>query len=139
MKSVNLRLFSLFAVCVVACFGFAGASLGADLSAADKQFLGVYEKIHKALVADDLASVKTAAADLGAAGADLAKSASLTEARTSFAKLGDKAVKLAAGQPGYFILYCPMVNKEWVQTSPDVANPYGGKDMVGCGEVKAKP
>ena len=136
MKSTNFNLFSVLAVGILTCFGFSASSAGADLSPADKQFLGVYEKIHGALVADDLGSVKKAAADLGAAGTDLAGSTSLEQARTAFAKLGDKAVKLAAGQPGYFILYCPMVDKQWVQTSPNVANPYGGKDMVGCGEVK---
>jgi hypothetical protein len=60
----------------------------------------------------------------------------LDEARAGFAKLSDTAEKLAAGQPGYFVLHCSMVNKDWVQTSADAANPYGGKDMVGCGEVK---
>ncbi len=29
-----------------------------------------------------------------------------------------------------------MKNKDWVQTFERVANPYGGKDMISCGEIK---
>jgi hypothetical protein len=136
MKSNNRNLFSLLAVGTLALFNFATSSAGADLSAADRQFLGVYDKIHGALVADDLDSAKKNAGALGTDGAALAGSKSLDEARGAFAKLSDKAVKLARNQPGYFILYCPMVEKYWVQTSPTVTNPYAGKEMITCGEVK---
>jgi len=108
----------------------------ADLSDQDKQFLTAYGKVHDALVADDLASAKKAGADLGPDGADLTKSKSLDEARAAFGKLSDKAVKLAAGQSGYYVAHCPMKNKDWVQTSTAIANPYGGKEMISCGEIK---
>jgi hypothetical protein len=29
-----------------------------------------------------------------------------------------------------------MLKKEWVQTSTTISNPYGGKEMVSCGEIK---
>ncbi len=132
----NPNLFSLLAVGALAIFNFATSSAGADLSAADRQFLGVYDKIHTALVGDDIESAKKNAATLGTDGAALAGSKSLEEARSAFARLSDTAVKLAKNQPGYFILYCPMVEKYWVQTSPTVANPYAGKEMITCGEVK---
>jgi len=134
MKSRSL--FFLLALCALALVGSVASSVAADLSASDKQFLAGYEKIHAALVIDDLASAKKAATALDSAGADIAKSASLEEARAGFAKLSDTAEKLAAGQPGYFVLHCGMVNKDWVQTSPGAANPYTGKDMSGCGELK---
>ena len=51
-------------------------------------------------------------------------------------RLSDKAKELAAGQPGYYIVHCPMLEKDWVQTSDKIANPYGGKDMTTCGEIK---
>jgi len=108
----------------------------APLTDQNKQFLANYEKVHQALVADDLATAKKAAADLGAPGSDLAKSDSLEQARTAFEKLSGEAAKLAAGQSGYYVMHCPMKNKDWVQTSDKVANPYGGKEMVSCGEVK---
>ena len=108
----------------------------ASLSDTDKQFLARYEKVRGALAADDLNAARTAAGDLGDDGAVLAKSSSLKEARAAFEKLSDKAKQLAAGQSGYYVAYCPMVKKDWVQTSETIANPYGGKEMLMCGEIK---
>jgi hypothetical protein len=108
----------------------------APLSDADKQFLAGYEKVRTALAADDLNSAKTAAADLSGDGVDLAKADSLKNARTAFEKLSDKAKQLAAGQSGYYVVHCPMLKKDWVQTSEKIANPYYGKQMATCGEIK---
>ncbi len=108
----------------------------APLSDADKQFLAGYDKVGSALAADDLASAKTAAADLREDGSELAKADSLKSARTAFEKLSDKAKQLAAGQPGYYVVYCPMLKKDWVQTTEKIANPYYGKEMLTCGEIK---
>src|SRR5713101_4365481 len=83
-----------------------------------------------------LAGAKAAAGDLGTEGAELSKSASLKAARSAFEKLSAKAKQLAAGQPGYHVYHCPMLKKDWVQTSTTTANPYGGKDMIGCGEIQ---
>src|SRR6266542_3526548 len=120
---------------------FAATALAVSLQAAalsdqDKQFFAAYGKAHDALVAEDLAAAKKAGPDLGHDGADLSKSKSLDEARAAFGKLSDKAVKLASGQSGYYVAHCPMKNKDWVQTSTTIANPYGGKEMVSCGEIK---
>src|SRR6266496_4813200 len=119
-----------------ALIGFALSLQAADLSDQDKQFLTAYGKAHDALVADDLVGARKAGAELSADGADLSKSRSLDEARAAFGKLSDKAVKLASGQSGYYVAHCPMKNKDWVQTSTTIANPYGGKEMVSCGEIK---
>ncbi len=119
-----------------ALIGFALSLQAAAFSDQDKQFLAAYGKVHDALVADDLDGVQKAAADLGPNGADLSKSKSLDQARAAFGKLSDKAVKLAAGKSGYYVAHCPMKNKDWVQTSTTVANPYGGKEMIGCGEIQ---
>lgn len=108
----------------------------AQLSADDQKFLTGYEKVRASLAADDLPAAKKSAADLGDAGAELSKSSSLEQARAAFATLSDKAVKLAAGQNGYYVLHCPMANKDWVQTNEKVSNPYLGKEMLGCGEIK---
>ena len=114
------------------------ASLGhaADLSDQDKKFLTSYEKIHIALAADDLAGAKAAAADLGDSGSDIAKANTLTDARAGFEKLSSHAKTVAADQSGYHVAHCPMLNKDWVQTSTTIANPYGGKEMIGCGEIQ---
>ena len=110
-----------------------------SLPAADKDFLAGYEKIQSALAADDLAAAKKAATDLGESGAALAKSGSLKEARSSFEALSLRAEELATGQPGYYVAYCPMVKKSWVQTSTKISNPYMGKGMSTCGEIKSGP
>lgn len=108
----------------------------AALSDSDKQFLAGYEKVRAALAADDLGGAKAAAVDLGNDGAPLAKSSSLKEARAAFEKLSDKAKQLVAGQGGYYVVNCPMLKKDWVQTSEKIGNPYYGKEMATCGEIK---
>src|SRR5438046_8000293 len=92
-------------------------SQAANLSDNDKQFLAGYEKVRAALAADDLGEARTAAGELGDEGAQLAKSSSLKDARAAFEKLSEKAKLLAAGQSGYYVAHCPMLNKDWVQTS----------------------
>ncbi len=136
MKLNYRKISASSAAMAFALIGFALSLQAANLSDQDKQFLAAYGKAHDALVADDLAGVKKVGADLGPDGTDLSKSKSLDEARAAFGKLSDKAVKLAAGQSGYYVAHCPMKNKDWVQTSTTIANPYGGKEMVSCGEIK---
>ena len=127
---------------VVTCFVAVWVALGtgfvqaASLSDNDKQFLAAYEKVRSALAADDLAAAKAAASDIGNDGMPLVKSTSLKEARVAFEKLSDKAKQLAAGQPGYYVANCPMLKKDWVQTSEKIGNPYYGKEMASCGEIK---
>ena len=124
--------------CFIAVWVALGAGLAqaASLSDNDKQFLAAYEKIRSALAADDLANAKAAASDLRDDGVALAKSSSLKEARVAFEKLTDKAKKLAAGQSGYYVVNCPMLKKDWVQNSEKIGNPYYGKEMASCGEIK---
>ncbi len=131
MKKLKL----LAALALSVAFIQASAS-AANLNDQDKQFLAGYEKAHTALAADNLDGAKAAAPELGDAGADLAKSASLKDARTAFEKLSEKAKQLTAGQSGYYVANCPMLKKDWVQTSDKIANPYGGKEMLTCGAIK---
>jgi len=128
MAFITVCLFNLLALAVPA---------QAELAQGDKQFLTNYEKVRAALAADDLASAKKAGTELGEPGAALAKSDSLKTARAEFGKLSDRAVTLAKGQTGYHVMHCPMLNKDWVQPSKEVSNPYGGKEMLTCGEVKS--
>jgi len=113
-----------------------GSFVQAAVSDTDKQFLAGYEKVRAALAADDLDKAKTAAGDLGDEGATLAKSGSLKEARVAFEKLSEKAKTLAAGQSGYYVVNCPMLKKDWVQNSEKISNPYAGKQMATCGEIR---
>src|SRR5437773_2721558 len=110
MKKLRITyLITLVPVCVA----LAGATAdAATLSDKDKQFLAGYEKAHTALVADDLSGVKAAAGDLGIEGAELSKSTSLKEARSAFEKLSAHAKTITAGQKGYHVAHCPMLNKD---------------------------
>jgi len=108
----------------------------ADLSESDKQFLAQYEKVRAGLAADNLADAKKAATDLGEAGIPLANTDSIMMARKEFATLSDQAIKLASGQGGYYVVNCPMLKKDWVQTSTKISNPYAGSSMLTCGSVK---
>jgi hypothetical protein len=135
MNEIIRNLHALVAV-GIALIAITFSAHAANLSDKDKQFLARYEKIHAALAADDLASAKSAARDLGEDGSQIVNANSLKDARASFEKLSGRAKKLVAGQSGYYVVHCPMLNKDWVQTSTTVANPYGGKEMVGCGEIQ---
>jgi hypothetical protein len=135
MKIKTQKLTALFYV-AIAFAAMQSLAQAANLSDQDKNFLTSYEKIHVALAADDLASAKAAATELGDQGSDIAKANSLKDARVGFEKVSAHAKTIAAGQSGYYAAHCPMLNKDWVQTSTTIANPYGGKQMVGCGEIQ---
>ena len=126
----------VFLACILTGIVMSGSAQAVELTENDKKFLASYEKAHLALTSDNLDGAKAAAPELGDAGADLGKSASLKDARAAFEKLSDKAKQLTSGQSGYYVVNCPMLKKDWVQTSTTIANPYGGKDMATCGAVK---
>ena len=136
MKKLRITHYLVTLAGVFVALASASAAETTNLSDKDKQFLASYEKAHTALAADDLSGAKAAAADLGNEGAELSKSSSLKDARAAFEKLSAKAKQLATGQSGYHVYHCPMLKKDWVQITTKVANPYGGKEMVSCGEMK---
>lgn len=121
---------------VIASTLIALSAQAANLSDKDKQFLAGYDKVHTALAADDLASAKSAAKHLGDEGSDIAKAESLKDARAGFEKVSSRAKTLVTGQSGYYVAHCPMLKKDWVQTSEKISNPYGGQDMLTCGEIR---
>ena len=135
MKIRKHKLTTLLAAAITFAI-IAAPGYAANLSDQDKKFLTSYEKIHVALAADDLAGAKAAATELGDQESDVAKANSLKDARAGFEKLSAHAKTIGAGQSGYHFAHCPMLNKDWVQTSTTISNPYGGKDMVSCGEIK---
>ena len=114
------------------------------LTPVQKQFLAQYEAVRSALSADDFAAAKKAAAVLAAdaktpapGAADLAKSSTIKDAREVFKRLSAHAAMIAAQQPGYFVMACPMVKEgTWVQLTKKVENPYMGAAMIDCGAMK---
>jgi hypothetical protein len=112
--------------------------------------LKFYHEVHDALAKDDLAAAKksaselaekTIAANCGPAAkqhADqLAKTDSLEKAREHFKAISEECIKMAAGIDGQYVFTCPMAKADWLQTdSKQVSNPYMGKKMPACGELK---
>jgi hypothetical protein len=130
----TLRILSLIIAAVVA-IGFAGSAAAADLNDKDKQFLSNYEKVRSALAGDNLDQAKTAAREMGDEGNPIVDAANIKAARKDFDKLSTRAVQLAKGQDGYYVANCPMLRKEWVQTSKEISNPYDSS-MPTCGVIK---
>ena len=112
-----------------------------------------YEMVRAGLAADELASAKNGATNLVTAVREefaeskpmidaaekLAASESLKDARASFQVISKELVNLVKGQPGYFVMNCPMMKDGlWVQTNEKVNNPYYGKSMLECGTVVKK-
>jgi Cu(I)/Ag(I) efflux system membrane fusion protein len=110
-----------------------------------------YEIIRAGLAADELASAKNGATnlvvavqeELGGAKAlldpsqKIAACESLDDARAAFQLISIEVAKLVEGQPGFFVMTCPMLKGSvWVQTTRTVGNPYKGKAMLECGEIK---
>jgi hypothetical protein len=123
--------------------------LGKQASNEEAACLNAYHKVHEALVRDDLAGAKKGATDLAvkakatnnqsiAEHADvLAKSDSLDAAREHFRAISDECIKMAANVEGQYVFNCPMVKADWLQTSKaKVENPYMGKKMLTCGQLK---
>jgi predicted RNA methylase len=111
-----------------------------------------YLRIHAALAADTIETVKAdatllaaEAAELGDAGRAvavaakaLAGAADLEAARAAFMTLSE-ALVTAAGEalpPGVRVAYCPMVKKPWLQRGDTIQNPYFGSKMPTCGYFK---
>jgi len=83
---------------------------------------------------------KTLSPDVAKQAETLAQAKDLKSAREAFKPLSDLLIKyLAAKKAGvgtYHEAYCPMVKASWLQTGTAIRNPYEGKAMPDCGELK---
>jgi len=70
----------------------------------------------------------------------LAQAKDIKAARAAFKPLSASLVKYLAdkkaGKGTYHEVYCPMADASWLQTGKDIRNPYYGKEMLDCGELK---
>ena len=125
-------------------------------SAAETKYpktLEQYEVVRAGLAADEVASAKNGATNLVTAVQEefagskpmidaaqkLAASESIDDARTAFGVISGELTKLVQGQPGFYVMNCPMVkNGTWIQTVSKIENPYMGKKMLACGEIVKK-
>lgn len=127
-------------------------AVAADLPAA---LVGSYLRVQEALVADKTDGLKAEAgmiareaarlgpdaAKIQAASTKLVVASDLKTARTAFGELSEAIFAYAAATnsslgPDLHEVYCPMVRKPWLQKGRAIRNPYYGKAMLTCGEVK---
>ncbi|MBL8880853.1 MAG: efflux RND transporter periplasmic adaptor subunit [Phycisphaerales bacterium] len=68
------------------------------------------------------------------------KGTDLAAQRGLFKSVNAKVIELLRGQPPasqtLYVVYCPMVEAEWLQDSEDIANPYMGSQMPKCGVLR---
>ena len=114
-----------------------------------------YLRIHVSLADDKMDGVTASAKaigdqalQLGAKAQPIAKSAAklavakdLNAARTAFGELSDAMVAYAKATGATFgpdinLAVCPMVQKPWLQKGTKITNPYFGKSMLTCGDIK---
>jgi Protein of unknown function (DUF3347) len=115
-----------------------------------------YVQVHAALAQDSLEGVPSmAAAMVKAIQGDstktlppkvaqqveaLSKANDLETARAAFKPLSESLIQYVKDQkvpPGaYHEVYCPMAKASWLQTDKTVMNPYMGKGMIHCGQLK---
>jgi hypothetical protein len=93
--------------------------------------------IAKAVKGDDM---KMLSPDVAKQAETLAQAKDLKAAREAFKPLSVSLIKYLAdnkaGKGMYHETYCPMVKASWLQTGMNVRNPYMGKEMPTCGEIK---
>lgn len=154
VRSVPLGLFLCLAACLVfAGCGHHGASRPASsLSEKDRTTLSAYEEMRAALVEDDLRTVKHVAANLDktlkptpetpatpleTAVQELSVAVNLDKARTAFKDLSADVIPLVDGVQGFYVMESPVPDgAQWVQTNPQVDNPYVGKPMRTTGSLR---
>ena len=89
-------------------------------------------------IAAEAAEMGEQAAAIGAAAEALAEATDLQSARDAFGPLSDALI--AYGRDVGFgelrLAYCPMVDKEWLQATSEIRNPFYGSMMLTCGEFR---
>lgn len=150
MKKTLLTL-----LCTINAIALASTYSAETHSASLHASLDQYIKIQVALAADSLKGVPEAAAAIAVAAKDakgaipeavvpqaeaLAKANNIEAAREAFKPLSASLIAALASQnekSGHFYeAFCPMANASWLQTDKKIANPYYGKNMLTCGEIR---
>ena len=71
----------------------------------------------------------------------LAQAKDLETARAAFKGLSESLIGYLKGQKvpagAYYVAYCPMAKASWLQTDKTIVNPYMGKQMIHCGQIKS--
>jgi len=71
----------------------------------------------------------------------LANAKDIASARNAFKSLSDSLIQYLKDQKvpagSYYVAYCPMSKASWLQTDKTIMNPYMGKGMIHCGQIKS--
>jgi len=151
------------ALAIAALILAAGSARASAFDRAMEPILAEYLTIHHALAADETEGVRAAGrkieklakqlgpelttgeraehyqnvpADIRAACEKLDGAKDIDAMRAAFAELSKPiSIWVTMAEPkGMSVMYCPMKKAGWVQRGTEVANPYYGAEMLGCGE-----
>ena len=107
---------------------------------ANDTFKGLDEQAKAIASAVKSDTMKMLPSDVATQADALAQAKDLNGAREAFKPLSASLIKYMtdkkAGKGVYHEVYCPMANASWLQLGKDVRNPFYGKAMLDCGEVK---
>lgn len=116
--------------------GLAAPYLHIQVALANDSTDGVAEAARA--IATEAAEMGEQAAAIGAAAAAVAAATDLWSARDAFGPLSDALIEYGneVGFGDLRLAYCPMVDKEWVQATSEIRNPFYGSMMLTCGEFQ---
>lgn len=116
--------------------GLAAPYLHMQVALANDSTDGVAEAA--AAIAAEAARMGEPAAAIGAAARAVAEAADLESAREAFGPLSDALIVYGrdVGFGDLRVAYCPMVDREWVQATSEIRNPFYGSMMLTCGEFR---
>ena len=116
--------------------GLAAPYLHIQVALANDSTDGVAEAARA--IATEAEKMGEAAAAIATAAEALAEASDLWTARDAFGALSDALITYGreVGFGELRIAYCPMVDKEWVQATSEIWNPFYGSMMLTCGEFR---
>ena len=116
--------------------GLAAPDLPIQVALANDSTDGVAEAARA--IAAEAAGMGEPAAVIGAAAEALAATTDLQSARDAFGPLSDALIVYGrdVGFGELRLAYCPMVDKEWLQATSEIRNPFYGSMMLTCGEFR---
>jgi Cu(I)/Ag(I) efflux system membrane protein CusA/SilA len=128
----------------------AGLFAGPRLRREAPSLFPAYESVRQALVEQSLDRARSGAValqkqaleakrgDVASSAKALASASTLESARTAFGNISEAMIAyrrdMKADRPA--VAYCSMVKHSWLQAEGPISNPYVGREMATCGELR---
>jgi hypothetical protein len=153
MKRLSIAV-GLLVVCTLcgSALVFGAENLNAPAKEVCDHYIAIQEELakdstkgigeHAAAIAAAAKSgqVKGLPADTEKNAETLAKAKDIKSARLAFKPLSSDFIKYRAddkaAKSAYHEAFCPMARAGWLQTGKEIRNPYYGKSMLDCGELR---